>query len=71
MWKTREIKKGSNSNYVGLEMICQNSEPELGKWAMYAPENTTCENWVEVGANATAVLCYECANRSIKNLKNA
>lgn len=45
-------------------MICQNSKPEFSKYPDWAPENGPCDEWVEVGVDATAVTCYKCTIRS-------
>ena len=69
MWKSKQVinEKGRT---IGA-MICQNSNPESSKWGEFAPEDGPCKNWVEVGANATAVLCSDCTQRSVNNARGA
>ena len=66
MWKTKEVEIKDRKV---LLMICQNSEPEKSKWAEYAPEDGTCQNWTPVGAEVTASLCPECVQRSVNNIR--
>lgn len=66
MWKTKEVK--DEKGRITRTMICQNSNPEESKWGDFAPEDGPCSNWVEVGPKSTAVLCWECTNRSVSNI---
>lgn len=59
VWKTREVGKD-------LLMICQNSNPELGKYPEWGPEFGVCENWVKIGRESVAVICSDCFQRSLR-----
>ena len=58
-WKTKE-KEGRRY------MICQNSKPEFSKYPDWAPEVGVCDEWEEVGADTSAVLCSLCTRRSLE-----
>lgn len=45
-------------------MICQNSDPSKSKHPDWAPEDGVCDEWSEVGVDATAVTCWRCTIRS-------
>ena len=49
-------------------MICQNSNLELSKWSIFAPDNKECKEWEEVSNQATAVLCASCTLRSVTDI---
>lgn len=59
IWKSKEVDK---RRY----MICQNSNPSLSKYPEWGPEVGVCDNWSEVGAETTAVICSACTQRSLK-----
>lgn len=63
IWETRERRRENGS--IQLEMICQNSKPELSKWSDFVPEDGICNEWVKVGPEVTAVLCSSCTARSV------
>lgn len=63
MWKTKEITRENGTR--AKTMICQNSKPELSKWADYAPEDGVCTNYTEVNVKAVSSLCWECTARSV------
>jgi len=69
MWKSKQVinEKGRTIR----TMICQNSDPSLSKWSEFAPEDGPCENWVPVSEGATGVLCSECTQRSVNNIRGA
>jgi hypothetical protein len=68
MWKSKQVinEKGRTIR----TMICQNSEPENSKWGEFAPEDGPCSTWVPVGETATAVLCSDCTQRSVNNVRS-
>ena len=69
MWKSKQVinEKGRTIR----TMICQNSNPLESKWSDFVPEDGPCENWVVVAENATAVLCSDCVQRSVNNIRGA
>jgi len=69
MWKTKVVV--NEKGRLIRSLICQNSKPELSKWAEYRPDEGVCENWVEVGNDATAILCSECTQRSVNNIRGS
>jgi hypothetical protein len=68
MFKTKKVEK-RRGIFVTM-MICQNSNPSESKWGKYAPEDSACENWCEVGAGAAAILCSDCTQRSLQNMSS-
>ena len=47
-------------------MICRNSIEDKSYWGwQILSKHPRCNNWSEIGEGATAVLCYECVNKTV------
>ena len=47
-------------------MICRNSIVDENFWGhQYLGDKPRCNEWSEVGADANAVLCYKCVNKTV------
>ena len=47
-------------------MICRNSIEDKSYWGwQILSKHPRCNNWSEVGADASAVLCYQCVNKTV------
>lgn len=65
IWETRGAKRENGT--IRRLMICQNSNPNVSKWGDYAPEDGPCNEWVEVGEETTAALCWKCTARTVNS----
>ena len=47
-------------------MICRNSIEDQKHWSwQFLGDKPRCQHWSEVGAEATAVLCYRCVAKTV------
>ena len=67
MAKNKTVTKFKTRNRLGRRyMICRNSIEDQKYWAwQYLEDSPRCEEWSEVGADADAVLCYKCVNKTV------
>ena len=65
--KKKVTIKFKTRNRDGIRyMICRNSIEDKGYWGWnFLSKHPRCNNWSEVGEGATAVLCYNCVNKTV------
>ena len=67
MAKKKQVTKFKSKIRQGKRyMICRNSIADTSYWGWkILAKHPRCNEWSEVGADATAVLCYKCVNKTV------
>jgi len=67
MAKRKQVTKFKSRMRGGKRyMICRNSIADTSYWGwQILSKHARCNEWSEVGVDATAVLCYKCVNKTV------